>query len=149
MSNGSRRTLLVSRAWVQAAIIVFLFGFLVLGLLAYRTYTGEPPIPGRVVDASGNVLFTRSDILEGQGVFLRNGLMEYGSIFGHGAYLGPDYTADYLHRAALIVRDIYGGAQSDRAEAETISDFKQNRYDQQSDTLTLSAAQAQAFVRLR
>ena len=149
MTDTGRRNLLVSRAWVQAAIIVFLFGFLVLGLLAYRTYTGEPPIPERILDSSGNVLFTRADILEGQGVFLRNGLMEYGSIFGHGAYLGPDYTADYLHRAAIIVRDIYGGAQSDRAQAQTISDFKQNRYDAISDALTFSAAQSEAFLRLR
>jgi nitric oxide reductase large subunit len=48
-------------------------------------------------------LFTRGDVLAGQAVFLRNGLMEYGSIFGHGAYLGPDFTADYLHRAARSV----------------------------------------------
>ena len=147
-TTTNRRTLLVSRAWVQAAIVVFLFGFLVLGLLAYRTYTGEPPIPGRVTDPTGNVLFTRADILDGQGVFLRNGLMEYGSIFGHGAYLGPDYTADYLHRAALIVRDIYGGAQSDRAQAQTVSDFKQNRYDAASDTLTFSAPESAAFAQL-
>jgi nitric oxide reductase subunit B len=96
MQNASK---LVSRAWVQAVIVVFLFGFFVLGLLAYRTYTGEPPIPARVVDPTGRVLFTRADIVEGQQVFLRNGLMEFGSIFGHGAYLGPDLTADYLHRA--------------------------------------------------
>ena len=76
MATTGRRNLLISRAWVQAAIIVFLFGFLVLGLLAYRTYTGEPPLPGRVADPNGNVLFTRADILDGQGVFLRNGLME-------------------------------------------------------------------------
>lgn len=149
MATTERRALLVSRAWVQAAIIVFLFGFLILGLLAYRTYTGEPPISGRVVDPDGNVLFTRADILDGQGVFLRNGLMEYGSIFGHGAYLGPDYTADYLHRAALIVRDLYGGAESDRAQAQTISDFKRNRYDTASDTLTLSAPESAAFAQLR
>jgi hypothetical protein len=61
--NG-KRTLLISRAWVQAAIIVFLIGFLILGILAYRTYTGEPPIPGRVVDPNGNELFTRADVLE-------------------------------------------------------------------------------------
>jgi hypothetical protein len=104
---GVKRDLLVSKSWVQAAVIVFLFGFLILGLLAYRTYTGEPPIPNKVVDTSGNLLFTRADILEGQGIFLRNGLMEYGSIFGHGAYLGPDFTADYLHRAAMVVQNTY------------------------------------------
>ncbi len=50
-------------------------------------------------------LFTGADITAGQEIFFRNGLMEYGSIFGHGAYLGPDFTADYLHRAALMVID--------------------------------------------
>jgi nitric oxide reductase subunit B len=148
LAANEKRRLLVSRAWIQTAILVFLFGFLVLGLLAYRTYTGEPPIPGRVLDANGNLLFTRADILDGQGVFLRNGLMEYGSIFGHGAYLGPDYTADYLHRAAVIVRDVYGGSQSDRAQALTIADFKQNRYNAASDTLIFTAAQSSAFTQL-
>ena len=52
--------------------------------------------------------------------FLPNGLMEYGTIFGHGAYLGPDFTADYLHRAALLVTDYYGGAHSDTAKEQSI-----------------------------
>lgn len=51
MVRGSgRRELLVSKGWVQAVALVVLFGFFVLGLLAYRTYTGQPPIPERVVD---------------------------------------------------------------------------------------------------
>src|SRR5215472_2056573 len=62
----------------------------VLGILAYRTYTDEPPIPSKVIGANGQLLFTGEDVLAGQEVFLKNGLMEYGSIFGHGAYLGPD-----------------------------------------------------------
>ena len=81
-----------------------LFGFFVLGLLAYRTYQAKPPIPERVVDPAGEVLYTERDVERGQEVFLNNGLMEYGSVFGHGAYLGPDYTADYLRRAADQVR---------------------------------------------
>src|SRR5579872_6289789 len=149
MAANSKRALLVSKGWVQAVIIVLLFGFFVLGFLAYRTYTGEPPIPGRVTDARGRLLFTRADILDGQQIFLRNGLMEYGSIFGHGAYLGPDFTADYLHRAALIVSGFYHQAGSDRAQAQTITDFKTNRYDPNSDVLTLTQAQAAAFDQLR
>src|SRR5579875_956622 len=98
--NNKKRDLLISKGWVQAVLIVLLFGFTVLGILAYRTYTGEPPIPQKVTDPSGTVLFTGQDIIRGQEVFLRNGLMEYGTIFGHGAYLGPDFTTDYLHRAA-------------------------------------------------
>ena len=56
----------------------------------------------------------------GQKVFLHHGLMEYGSIFGHGAYLGPDFTADYLHRSSESVRDQLGGERSDSARQETI-----------------------------
>ena len=86
--------------------------------------------------------------LAGQGVFLRNGLMEYGSIFGHGAYLGPDFTADYLHRAALSVIEFCGGESSDRAKLQTVADFKNNRYNPSTDTLTYTAAQAHAFEQL-
>jgi nitric oxide reductase subunit B len=86
--------------------------------------------------------------MAGQEVFLRNGLMEYGSIFGHGAYLGPDFTADYLHRAAVSVLAQYGSGSSDRARAQTIADFKTNRYDEAADTLAYTAAQAAAFTEL-
>ncbi len=149
MNVKTKRSLMVSSKWGQAIVIVFLFGFFVMGLLAYRTYTSEPPIPAKVVDPSGQVLFTRSDITRGQETFLRNGLMEYGSIFGHGAYLGPDFTADYLHRAALIALDQYGGSASDRAHAQTIIDFKTNRYNAQTGTLEYTAAQANAFKDLQ
>lgn len=47
-------------------------------------------------------------------MFLRAGLVEYGSIFGHGAYLGPDFTADYLHRAAELALGTYGGSDQAR-----------------------------------
>jgi len=148
MQPVHKRGLLISAGWGQAVIIVFCFGFLVLGLLAYRTYTGEPPIPAKVIDPRGRILFKRSDIVGGQEAFLRNGLMEYGSIFGHGAYLGPDFTTDYLHRAAAIVNDGYRGLGSDRARAQTIADFKTNRYDAVADTLTFTAAQTAAFADL-
>ena len=143
MNVESRRGLLISRAWVQAVLVVFCLGFLVLGFLAYQTYTGQPPIPGLVTGA-GQTLFTRSDVIAGQETFLRNGLMEYGSVFGHGAYLGPDFTADYLHRAALSELGQYGGESSDRAHAQTIADFKTNRYNAAADTLVYTAAQAAA-----
>lgn len=76
MKQNAKRELLVGRGWVQAVAIVFLLGFLILGLLAYRTYTDEPPIPAEVVDSAGSVVFTRADVIHGQEVFLRNGLME-------------------------------------------------------------------------
>jgi nitric oxide reductase subunit B len=148
MEKTQSRRLLISKGWIQAVAIVVVFGFFVLGLLAYLTYTDEPPIPAKVIDPQGRVLFARDDVVKGQGVFLRNGLMEYGSIFGHGAYLGPDFTADYLHRAALMVIDFYGGAASDRAKAQAVADFKTNRYDNATGTLLFTEAQAGAFEKL-
>jgi len=148
--NGiERRGLLVSRAWIQAVAVVVLFGFFVLGLLAYRTYTGEAPIPGKVLGPDGRVLFTRADVIAGQEVFLRNGLMEYGSIFGHGAYLGPDYTADYLRREAVIVNEQNGSREAGVPSPLTIAELKTNRYDSATDTLQLAAPQAEAFQRLK
>jgi nitric oxide reductase subunit B len=140
-----RRQLLVSKAWIHAAVLVMLCGFFILGLLAYRTYMASPPVPERVLDQNGRVLFSGRDISAGQQVFLHNGLMEYGSVFGHGAYLGPDYTADYLRRASDIVRARNGGARSDSATIRTIAELRTNRYDDDSGTLRFSAGQSAAF----
>ena len=145
--NG-KRALLVSRTWLQVAALVFVLGFFVLVLLAYRTYESDPPIPDRATDPAGNVVYTGSDIREGQKVFLNKGLMEYGSIFGHGAYLGPDFTADYLHRSSTSVRDQLGGEGSDSARQQTIDQFQSNDYDEGTDTLPLSDQQAKAFTEL-
>ncbi len=146
IGRTGRRDLLVSKGWIQAVALVILFGFFVMGLLAYRTYSEEAPIPGRVVGPDGAMLFTREDILAGQQIFLKNGLMEYGSIFGHGAYLGPDFTADYLRRAATVVSTSYGGG--DGARARTAAEFKINRFDKASDTLTFTRAQTDAYRQL-
>lgn len=148
MEGSQRRGFLISKGWIQAVVLVVLFGFFVLGLLAYRTYMAQPPIPDKVVGPAGRVVYTGSDISAGQQVFLHNGLMEYGSAYGHGAYLGPDYTADYLRRSANLVRAAYGGPASDSSARRTIADFRTNRYDKRTRTLTLTAAQVAAFERL-
>src|SRR5687767_12864751 len=148
MPEPGRRALLVSKGWVQAVALVVLFGFFVLGLLAYRTYQAKPPIPQRVVAPGGEVLYTADDVHKGQQVFLHNGLMEYGSVFGHGAYLGPDFTADYLRRSSDLVQRAHGGPESDTAVRRTIEEFRTNRYDVRSGTLELTAAQADAHRRL-
>jgi nitric oxide reductase subunit B len=145
MQTTEKRPLMISRGWIQAAAIVLIIGFFIMGVLTYYTYNDEPPIPQVVKNANGTVLFTHGDIMGGQQVFLGNGLMQYGSIFGHGAYLGPDFTTEYLHRAALSSIDFYGGQSSDNARSRTIADFKRNQYDASTGTLTYTAAQAHAF----
>ena len=92
------------------------------------------------------MLFTGEDVRGGQEVFLRNGVMQFGSIFGHGAYLGPDFTADYLHRAAIAVEAAYGGEGTD-ASRRTIEDFRTNTYDPATNTVVYTDAQAAAYQR--
>src|SRR4051794_37694544 len=135
---SERRPLLISRGWTQATVLVVLVGFFILGLLAYRTYMAHPPVPRAVTDPQGRVVFTGRDISEGQKVFLHNGLMEYGSAFGHGAYLGPDFTADYLRRSSDLARRALGAPRA-------TADFRANRYDERTKPLRFSAAQAAAF----
>ncbi|WUP22390.1 cbb3-type cytochrome c oxidase subunit I (plasmid) [Streptomyces sp. NBC_00271] len=143
-----KRARLISRGWIQAAALVTLCGFLVLGFLAYRTYQAEPPIPAKVVASDGRTLFTGDDVQHGQEAFLRNGLMQYGSIFGHGAYLGPDFTADYLHRSATLVEQRYSKDTEHEHRSRTVADFRTNRYSPDTDTLEFSDAQATAFATL-
>jgi len=61
----AKRDLLISRGWIHAILIVRLCGFLLFGILAYRTYTDEPPIPSNVVSVTSQVLFTDQDIRTG------------------------------------------------------------------------------------
>jgi nitric oxide reductase subunit B len=79
--------------WRHSAILVMIAGFSVLTIVTVLTYTNAPPIPEQVTDVAGSVLFSGADIQLGQDVFLKHGLMEHGSLWGHGAYLGPDYSA--------------------------------------------------------
>ena len=85
MPNDQRRPMVISPLWLQGAILTFLFGFAVLGYLALRVYQDHAPVPGKVVSETGQIIFTGEDILLGQRAFLTYGLMEYGSVYGHGA----------------------------------------------------------------
>jgi len=133
MSNGSRRPMDVSPLWLQAMLLTFVVGFAILGYLALRVHSEYAPVPGRVVDEAGRLLITRDEIMQGQEAFLTHGLMQFGSVYGHGAYLGPDFTADYLHRQAELMRDFYGGGPD--AEEKVRRELQSNRYDEKTDTL--------------
>ncbi|MGD0772486.1 MAG: cbb3-type cytochrome c oxidase subunit I, partial [Candidatus Solibacter sp.] len=121
------------------------------------TYTNAPPIPEQATDVTGTVVFTGADIQMGQEVFLKYGLMEHGSLWGHGAYLGPDYSAEYLHRLSEVTLDTiatekYGKlfAQLSPDErsvvsARTMTVLKENRYEPASRTLRLSSGEVAAY----
>ncbi|WP_127130364.1 cbb3-type cytochrome c oxidase subunit I [Georgenia sp. SYP-B2076] len=140
---------MVSKGWVQGVALVMLFGFFIMGLLAMRTYTDSMPLPDRVVDSQGDVVFTGEDITAGQQIFLRRGLQQYGSIVGHGGYLGPDYTADYLRRSATFVLDALRDSGVQDPQAELVKLLRTNTYDEASGTLRISDLQVAAFEEIQ
>ncbi len=139
--------MVISSLWLQTALLTFIIGFAVLGFLAVRVSTQSPPTPARVVTADDQVLFTSDDIRAGQHVFQRYGLMQMGTLFGHGAYLGPDFTAQYLNRQGLIMASFYQGQGLSRADAaeRVRSECKHNLYNPETNTLVYTPGQAHAF----
>jgi nitric oxide reductase subunit B len=147
-----RKPMVISHWWAQIAILTFLVGFIVLAIMAYKVYAQHPPIPEKVVSETGEVVFTGRDIQSGQQVFRRYGLMQHGTIFGHGAYLGPDFTADYLHRASEAMRAFYAGEVAAQASPivrqRVMDDLKRNTWNPQTRTITYSPGQIHAYQTL-
>lgn len=143
--------------WLRAILIVMVLGFTGLIGITMLSYRNAPPIPAQVVDAQGAPVFNGDDISAGQAIFLKYGLMANGSIWGHGAYLGPDYTAETLHRmgthtAEAIAQQRYRQAystlsrsQQAAVQGETTVELKTNRYDAATATLRLTTPEAATY----
>ena len=136
---------MVSKGWVQGVALVMIFGFFVMGFLAVRTYTDGMPQPSTVITQNGDEVFSGAEITSGQQLFLRRGLQQYGSIMGHGGYLGPDYTADYLRRASTFALEALTDSGIQDPQGELVREMRTNRYDTESGTLVFTDLQAQAF----
>jgi nitric oxide reductase subunit B len=140
-----------------AAIISFVVSMAVLLGGGYFAKDRVPPYPGGVVGPDSKVLFQRSDILAGQDVYQRHGLMDHGSVWGHGSQRGPEFSAASLHLMGETIRNVlaqqefgkpYEGLdplQKKIITLKTTQEIKTNRYDPATDTLTLTPAQAQAL----
>jgi nitric oxide reductase subunit B len=132
-------------------------GFSALIMLSVKAYDNAPPIPAKSVTADGNLLFTAEDISSGQAVFLKYGLMNNGTIWGHGAMLGPDFSAQTLHNLALFFAELIAQAsfkapyaslnarQKGTVDGEVAVAFKTNRFDPANGTLTLPPGGKEAF----
>jgi nitric oxide reductase subunit B len=145
--------------WRNSVIAIIIIMLSVLIWISVRSYSDAPPIPDRIIDPENKTIFTKNDITAGQAVFLKYGLMENGSIWGHGAYLGPDFSAQYLHNlyddaADIIARQKFGRSSSslspeenEESLAEVQRLLKANRYNQQTGTLDYSLPEAVSYTR--
>ena len=143
-----------SRLWAMFGVsLVIMFGILLL--VGGRAFQLAPPMPDAVVATDGgttDVIFTGDDIREGRDVWRRLGGMELGSVWGHGSYLAPDWTADVLHREAMAMLDADGdfAALSEPARAARIAGFaarlRVNTYDAETGRINISPERAAAIA---
>jgi nitric oxide reductase subunit B len=147
------------KLWIFLTLVIVI-SFAVLGYYGGRIYQVMPPIPDRVVTEDGVELFTKQDILDGQNVWQSIGGQEVGSIWGHGAYLAPDWNADWLHRESLWILNKWSQAQFD-ANFDDINDEQQaqllvrlkkemrtNTYNEETKELVISNDRMEAYQNL-
>jgi nitric oxide reductase subunit B len=145
------------RLW-WAFWIVVVVSFTVLGWVGGRIYQEQPPVPTRVVTTGGTEVIAPDEILDGQAVWRAMGGMEVGSVWGHGSYVAPDWTADWLHREALYLLDWW--AQRDHGTAyealppeqqaalreRLVETMRHNTYNEATGEIAIPPERAQAFA---
>src|SRR5581483_3709463 len=146
----------MNKLWLLFAGVV-IFSFSVLGWVGTRIYQEAPPLPDRVVTTDGNVVIPSGAISTGQNVWQALGGMEVGSIWGHGSYVAPDWTADWLHRECVFILNDWAsaahGRSFDQLEPELQAQLQKrlellmrtNTFDAVTQTITVEPIRARAF----
>jgi len=142
--------------------LILTFGVLILG--GYLINKSKPPIPDKVETSDGHAVFTGKDIVDGQNYYFSRGGQHIGTIWGHGSYLAPDWSADFLHRMGLYLAARHHGLSTADAHQFTQADFdnlnpeerarlsvvvqdeiKTNRFDPADGVLKFTQYQTEAF----
>ncbi len=147
------------RLWISLGIVL-IASFAVLGGVGYKGIKSAPPLPTKLVTTDGQVIFAGQTVMDGQNVWQSLGGQEIGSIWGHGAYVAPDWSADYLHRECVIVLDQWAQAKGAANYAALPSEeqaalrsrlqelMRRNTYDASTGTVTITPVQAVAYRQL-
>jgi nitric oxide reductase subunit B len=150
----------MKKLWI-AFVAVTGISFGVLGWVGYEIYQKAPPIPETVLSTDGSTVIASGEIARGQNVWQSLGGMETGSIWGHGSYVAPDWSADWLHRELVAVLDEWAKAEGaanfeglhleKRAalQARLTELYRRNDYNSVSKTLTVSPVRALAADAVR
>jgi nitric oxide reductase subunit B len=137
------------KKWWIPLLIIFTISIAGVIMMGIHTYTEAPPLPS-YVSSKNEIVFSKDDILQGQAVFQKYALMEYGSMFGDGANRGPDFTAEALHYVSQYMNDYYQQENEGKANAEILkkgaaeevkSEIKNNKFNKENNTVSLTDAQ--------
>jgi nitric oxide reductase subunit B len=147
------------KLWIALALVIVI-SFAVLGGVGIRVLNNAPPIPTQVVTSSGRVLFAGATVQDGQNAWQSIGGQEVGTIWGHGAYVAPDWSADWIHRECMFILDrwaVRSGAANYQAlgpeeqaglQARLKLIMRTNTYDASTGVITLDPVRAEAFDEL-
>ncbi|MBI4403961.1 MAG: nitric-oxide reductase large subunit [Deltaproteobacteria bacterium] len=147
----------IRKLWFLLGTVLFV-AFFILGFFGREVYRQAPPIPKIVVTTNGQALMDENSILDGQQVWQSIGGQQIGTIWGHGAYQAPDWSADWLHREATTMLNLLGierhGTEFDeltedkRAGLRALvqSEMRKNTYDSKTGTVTISSLRAKAIA---
>lgn len=148
--------LLNPKNWWLPLLVIFIISIAGVTMIGVHTYTEAPPIPS-YVSSKNETVFSKEDVLDGQAVFQKYALMEYGSMFGDGANRGPDYTAEALHYVSKYMNDYYQSKLKAEANSDLLKkgiteqikvEIKNNHYSKEKNSVTLSDAQVFAVAEL-
>jgi len=144
------------KLWISFALVLLL-SFSVLGWIGTRIYQEMPPIPTAVITTTGETVIPEGAVGKGQNVWQTMGGMQLGSIWGHGSYLAPDWTADWLHRELMFVLNEwsssdYGktyetldGESQARLRGRLEKMYRTNGYDAATNVIIVDPVRARAF----
>ncbi|WP_147533739.1 nitric-oxide reductase large subunit [Bacillus marasmi] len=162
MGNHKGKTTKPKNALLKSILITTcILSFTVLLVGGFWIFKDMAPRPLEVTDAEGEVILSKESIMGGQAVFQKYGLMDYGTVLGHGSYMGPDYTAEALEVYTKAMQDFkanetYGKDYQDVAKDEktlireaVIEEMRENRYEENKDTLVLTDAQVFGVEKVR
>ena len=135
-----------ARLWRWLGLICVL-SFGALGYLGWQIYLYAPPIPKQVVTTEGDVIFTGEQIQRGQQAWMAAGGQQLGTVWGHGSYVAPDWSADWLHREALALSAIRTAQLNDKdvVAVRVREEMRRNTYDELTGAVKVSPERAQAI----
>ena len=146
----------MKKYWISFSIVIVV-SFTVLSWVGTRIYHQKPPIPEKVTTNSGTLVFTKGDIQDGQNIWQAMGGMEVGSVWGHGSYVAPDWTADWLHREAVYVLNMWAKKQFNSAfdklspenqsflKTQLTDTYKKNTYNAKTGVITIDETRLEAI----
>ncbi len=108
--------------WLLVGVLTVTFT--ILGSFGNEVYRQAPPLYSVLRAPDGALIYNKDDILTGQTVWQSIGGQQIGSVWGHGAYQAPDWTADWLHRELVHYQDIASQEKFSKTFAETNADEK-------------------------